>query len=125
MTVCVCVRVCVLKFKLNLVYSLFPFRATEAVSTVLNGIPMEGWSFIAHYFPSSMRITIAELALIIVFPLPPPTHTHLLSLLASGSDDVSVIIWNPYRRQQVATMQTGHTGNIFSVKVRGQMRPRT
>ena len=40
------------------------------------------------------------------------------SLLASGSDDVTAILWDPYQHKAMATMQTGHTGNIFSVKVR-------
>jgi len=41
----------------------------------------------------------------------------LLSLLASGSDDVQVIIWDPFRKKQLTTIRTGHNGNIFSVKV--------
>ena len=41
-----------------------------------------------------------------------------LSVLASGSDDVAAILWDPYQKRAVATMHTGHTGNIFSVKVR-------
>ncbi len=39
------------------------------------------------------------------------------SYLLSGSDDLSAILWDPYRRREVVTMPTGHTGNIFSVKV--------
>ena len=39
------------------------------------------------------------------------------SLLASGSDDLSAIIWDPFLRKTVVQMPTGHTGNIFSVKV--------
>jgi len=42
----------------------------------------------------------------------------LCSLLASGSDDVQVIIWDPFRKKQLTTIRTGHNGNIFSVKVR-------
>jgi len=30
---------------------------------------------------------------------------------------VAAILWDPYQKKAVATMQTGHTGNIFSVKV--------
>jgi len=41
----------------------------------------------------------------------------LCSLLASGSDDVQVIIWDPFRKKQLTTIRTGHNGNIFSVKV--------
>lgn len=41
----------------------------------------------------------------------------LCSLLASGSDDVQVIIWDPFRTKQLTTIRTGHNGNIFSVKV--------
>lgn len=38
------------------------------------------------------------------------------SLLASGSDDVQVIVWDPFRHKKLATIRTGHSGNIFSVK---------
>lgn len=38
------------------------------------------------------------------------------SLLASGSDDSTIIIWDPYRKTQKRTVTTGHQGNIFSVK---------
>ncbi|KAK7108463.1 WD and tetratricopeptide repeats protein 1-like [Littorina saxatilis] len=38
------------------------------------------------------------------------------SLLASGSDDVQVIIWDPFRHRSLAVVRTGHQGNIFSVK---------
>ncbi|KAI0228941.1 WD and tetratricopeptide repeats protein 1 [Lamellibrachia satsuma] len=38
------------------------------------------------------------------------------SLLVSGSDDVQVIIWNPFTYEAVSKIRTGHTGNIFSVK---------
>lgn len=38
------------------------------------------------------------------------------SLLASGSDDYNVHIWNVPRGSSVACMPTGHIGNIFSVK---------
>jgi len=38
-------------------------------------------------------------------------------LLASGSDDVQVIVWDPFRKKQLTTIRTGHNGNIFSVKV--------
>lgn len=38
------------------------------------------------------------------------------SLLASGSDDVQVIIWDPFLHRSVAVVRTGHQGNIFSVK---------
>jgi len=41
----------------------------------------------------------------------------MCSLLASGSDDVQVIIWDPFRKKQLTTIRTGHNGNIFSVKV--------
>ncbi len=37
-------------------------------------------------------------------------------LLASGSDDHRVIIWDPFRGQNLTTLSTGHTGNIFGVK---------
>ncbi|KAG9510632.1 WD and tetratricopeptide repeats protein 1 [Fragariocoptes setiger] len=38
------------------------------------------------------------------------------SILASGSDDQDVILWNPFARKKLKTVSTGHTGNIFSVK---------
>ncbi|XP_013779235.1 WD and tetratricopeptide repeats protein 1-like isoform X1 [Limulus polyphemus] len=38
------------------------------------------------------------------------------NLLASGSDDVQIIIWDPFRRKKLTTLHTGHHGNIFSVK---------
>ena len=41
----------------------------------------------------------------------------LYSLLASGSDDVQVIIWDPFRHKSVTSIRTGHQGNIFSAKV--------
>ncbi|EDW00746.1 WD and tetratricopeptide repeats protein 1 [Drosophila grimshawi] len=37
-------------------------------------------------------------------------------LLASGSDDYKVMIWDPFRKQRVHTINTKHLGNIFSVK---------
>ena len=46
-------------------------------------------------------------------------YCHLLvSLLASGSDDLDVILWDPLTKKLVTKIQTGHSGNIFSVKVR-------
>ena len=38
-------------------------------------------------------------------------------LLASGSDDVQIIIWDPFHHKSVTTVRTEHEGNIFSVKV--------
>ncbi|WAR08495.1 WDTC1-like protein [Mya arenaria] len=38
------------------------------------------------------------------------------SLLASGSDDVQAIVWDPFRKKHLAKVQTGHQGNIFTVK---------
>uniref|UniRef100_T1HZG6 WD_REPEATS_REGION domain-containing protein n=1 Tax=Rhodnius prolixus TaxID=13249 RepID=T1HZG6_RHOPR len=37
--------------------------------------------------------------------------------LASASDDFHVIIWEPFTYRRLQTIQTGHHGNIFSVKV--------
>ncbi|XP_002016390.2 WD and tetratricopeptide repeats protein 1 [Drosophila persimilis] len=37
-------------------------------------------------------------------------------LLASGSDDFRVMIWNPFRKQRVHVINTKHLGNMFSVK---------
>lgn len=39
------------------------------------------------------------------------------SILASASDDLHVILWDPFRYKQLHNISTGHTGNIFSVKV--------
>lgn len=41
---------------------------------------------------------------------------HDGSLLASGSDDLHAIIWDPHRHKQICTLRTGHHGNVFSVK---------
>ncbi|XP_060570664.1 WD and tetratricopeptide repeats protein 1-like [Ruditapes philippinarum] len=38
------------------------------------------------------------------------------SMLASGSDDTQVIVWDPFRKKKLTSIQTGHHGNIFSVK---------
>lgn len=38
------------------------------------------------------------------------------TLLASGSDDVQIIVWNPFRHKRLTTIRTGHQGNIFSLK---------
>uniref|UniRef100_A0A0X3NX51 26S proteasome non-ATPase regulatory subunit 7 n=2 Tax=Schistocephalus solidus TaxID=70667 RepID=A0A0X3NX51_SCHSO len=38
------------------------------------------------------------------------------SILASGSDDCCVILWNPHTYKNLLTLATGHAGNIFSVK---------
>ena len=39
------------------------------------------------------------------------------SLLASGSDDYQVCLWDPQRERLLHTIPTSHSGNIFSVKV--------
>ncbi|KAG8198426.1 hypothetical protein JTE90_021667 [Oedothorax gibbosus] len=38
------------------------------------------------------------------------------NLLASGSDDLHVIVWDPFRKKIIQNIKSGHTGNIFSVK---------
>ncbi|XP_071955811.1 WD and tetratricopeptide repeats protein 1-like [Antedon mediterranea] len=38
------------------------------------------------------------------------------TLLASGSDDLETIIWNPFIHKKLVTIKTGHHGNIFSIK---------
>ncbi|KAI9555619.1 hypothetical protein GHT06_018134 [Daphnia sinensis] len=38
------------------------------------------------------------------------------SILASGSDDLHIILWNPFLKRKIASLDTGHQGNIFSVK---------
>lgn len=37
-------------------------------------------------------------------------------LLASGSDDVHIILWDPFKHKKLHSIQSGHHGNIFSVK---------
>ncbi|EDO29936.1 predicted protein [Nematostella vectensis] len=37
-------------------------------------------------------------------------------LLASGSDDLNAIIWEPLSYKKKCVIATGHTGNIFSIK---------
>ena len=41
----------------------------------------------------------------------------LFRLLSSGSDDFNIIIWDIKRRRPQVTIQSGHEGNIFAVKV--------
>ena len=41
----------------------------------------------------------------------------MFSILASASDDMHVILWDPFRYEKKLTLQTGHDGNIFTVKV--------
>lgn len=38
-------------------------------------------------------------------------------LLASGSDDQSIILWDAFNHRKLLSHPTGHMGNIFSVKV--------
>ncbi|XP_066994576.2 WD and tetratricopeptide repeats protein 1 [Anabrus simplex] len=38
------------------------------------------------------------------------------TILASASDDVQVILWDPFLHKKLHTVQTDHHGNIFSVK---------
>ncbi|XP_066150426.1 WD and tetratricopeptide repeats protein 1-like [Euwallacea fornicatus] len=40
-------------------------------------------------------------------------------LLASGSDDTQVMIWDPMKHKRVHALSTNHFGNIFSVKFLG------
>ncbi|CAD5121988.1 DgyrCDS10441 [Dimorphilus gyrociliatus] len=37
-------------------------------------------------------------------------------VLASGSDDYTIKLWDPFRYRMLNSMTTAHTGNIFSVK---------
>ncbi|XP_069828739.1 WD and tetratricopeptide repeats protein 1 isoform X2 [Dendropsophus ebraccatus] len=37
-------------------------------------------------------------------------------LLASGSDDQHMMLWDPFRHKKLLSMHTSHTANIFSVK---------
>ncbi|KAH9500217.1 WD and tetratricopeptide repeats containing protein [Bulinus truncatus] len=38
------------------------------------------------------------------------------SILASGSDDLNIILWDPFKHKMLSKLRTGHQGNIFSVK---------
>ncbi|CAF0923462.1 unnamed protein product [Brachionus calyciflorus] len=38
------------------------------------------------------------------------------SILASGSDDLKIILWDPFRRKELKRIETKHRGNIFGVK---------
>lgn len=51
------------------------------------------------------------------------TLNSACSLLASGSDDQHTIVWDPLHHKKLLSMHTGHTANIFSVKV-SRMRHR-
>lgn len=42
----------------------------------------------------------------------------VFSILASGSDDQHVMVWDPLRHRKLMSMHTGHAANIFSVKVK-------
>lgn len=37
-------------------------------------------------------------------------------ILASGSDDVQIMLWDPFRHRKLHTIPSGHHGNIFSIK---------
>ncbi|XP_054012474.1 WD and tetratricopeptide repeats protein 1-like [Hylaeus anthracinus] len=37
-------------------------------------------------------------------------------ILASASDDMNIILWDPFRYEKKLLLRTGHHGNIFSVK---------
>ena len=108
--------VCILKFKLNIFFSPSLFPAPLGPQRLCQLYWMEFWWKVGLSYINVHNYCWFSIILCVSTP-----SLHPLSLLASGSDDVSVIIWNPYRRKAVATMQTGHTGNIFSVKVREQM----
>lgn len=36
--------------------------------------------------------------------------------MASGSDDLKIILWDPFRKKILNKIETKHRGNIFSVK---------
>ena len=36
-------------------------------------------------------------------------------MLASGSDDLKIKIWDPFKKKLITTLDTNHRGNIFSV----------
>lgn len=38
------------------------------------------------------------------------------SVLASASDDLHVVLWDPFRYRELHNIASGHSGNIFSVK---------
>ena len=38
------------------------------------------------------------------------------SILASASDDARFILWNPFCHKKIHSYETGHRGNIFTVK---------
>ena len=90
-------------------------RVIEDASTVFNGTKVEGE--ILHVNCFCGIISTHTHTHTHVTHIHTHTHTSPFSLLASGSDDTSAILWDPYCRKTVATMATGHTGNIFSVKV--------
>lgn len=38
------------------------------------------------------------------------------SVLASGSDDLKIFLWDAYRNKKISSVQSHHRGNIFSIK---------
>lgn len=38
------------------------------------------------------------------------------TILASGSDDLRIILWDPFKQKQLQKIETKHRGNIFGVK---------
>ena len=41
---------------------------------------------------------------------------RLKRVLASGSDDLKIILWDPFEQKLLNSIETAHRGNIFSVK---------
>lgn len=63
-------------------------------------------------------VSIAKLSLInLIFENWYKYDEYHCRILASASDDLHVMLWDPFRYKELMNIATGHTGNIFSVKV--------
>lgn len=62
-------------------------------------------------------VSIAKSLLILCLLINYYENYKYFRILASASDDLHVMLWDPFRYKELMNIATGHTGNIFSVKV--------
>ena len=116
------------------IFSFLACRVMKDVSIAWSGAEMESrlmaWCYVMlrqttpHPTPKASDIlwTGNDMWFLLIGPLPMYISNRFknvpsLSLLASGSDDHHAIIWDPFQRKLMHRVNTGHNGNIFSVKV--------